>query len=123
MGEKKGEEAAENKNVFMPVFRRFLCKFSISGQEKLKCDEGDQLTEQKRNKTNRKRTKRDSKSIWLFVKCLMESGDQKRDKHIDCVLSLFFFFFFFLGSANILVTQFSDFFAACLCCCQQETLN
>jgi len=50
----KGEEAAENKNVFMPVFRRFLCKFSISGQEKLKCDEGDQLTEQKRNKINRK---------------------------------------------------------------------
>lgn len=58
MGEKKGEEAAENKNVFMPVFRRFLCKFSISGQEKLKCDEGDQLTEQKRNKTNRKQQRR-----------------------------------------------------------------
>jgi len=66
--------------------------------------------------TNRKRTKRDSKTIWLFVKCLIES-DKKRDKQIDCVIS------FFSGCANILVTQFSDFFAACLCCCQQETLN
>lgn len=33
MGEKKGEEAAENKNVFMPVFRRFFANSAFPAKK------------------------------------------------------------------------------------------
>lgn len=70
----KGKQSHRNKNIFMPVFRRFLCKFSISGQEKLKCDEGDQLTEQAEKKNKKKKRQTSSNLLITLISFVVAGG-------------------------------------------------